>query len=624
MQIRTFDGGLNTRIDPSLILANEGVQYQNIDNTGMILKSVLQPKPLNQVALGYDYKFKGIWLNSASERSYAEYKGFVYWTDANNKPQKFDGFRQTNLGIETPPFRPILEEVDPLDAPAGAPTTDDVDNGGPGISDDAETFVYCYTYYDSRLGRESPKSADASSLSYAANYDVEIDVVESTEDGVDKIRIYRTGDGISTMTLVMEVDNVTGTYTDAVRTSDLPGPEITTITGISNGAETLQYVYTYYNSQDGIESAPSDVSAEISLTANKEVRVNVVYSNDIQVDKIRIYRVGDGVTAFTLVLEAPNNYEFGIIDGIETLNLQSQVLDTQDNQVPPTNLKYLIEAYGILFGVVGDKLYFSAIGKPDAWPAANFIDFSRDITGLFLVPNGILVFNRKKTDILVGTSAADFRVLPISSEQGSISHLSGQLLKNIPTWVSLDGICNYSSGLIRVVSKDKLGKLALNVVNAVVYDEQYYITKTDGTVLVMDARFNISFKDYAFNDPVQSVLIDEDTFYAVQLNKLGEMFKGTAKASFTYLSPVFTEGEHTNTKLYGNIYVRSDSDSEGILFIVYIDGVEVLQKTLIGNTIHDVTPPAERQRGSNIQFSAYGVGTIYEIEYKVTGRQNGR
>ena len=37
-----------------------------------------------------------------------------------------------------------------------------------------------------------------------------------------------------------------------------------------------------------------------------------------------------------------------------------------------------------------------------------------------------------------------------------------------------------------------------------------------------------------------------------------------------------------------------------------------------------ITPPAEKQRGSNIQFCIKGIGIVYEISYKVLGRSNGR
>lgn len=628
MRIRQFDGGLNTRVAPSLLAENEAIIFSNIDVTDKLLNSVMEPLVVSgsEPVFGYFYNFANTWLSSAGQRSYVEYKDVLYWTEDNKKPKKFDGSRTSLLGIEGPTGTITVAQQNVLTAPASAPTRAQANPATTGISDDAETLTYCYTYYDSVQGRESPKSTSSTSISLAANKDVLLsDILASAETGVDTIRVYRTGDGIATMTLVLSVPNTTATITDSIRTANLPGPEIKAQSGISGNAETLQYCYTYYNVQDGVESIPSEISAEISLAANKDVLISgIVASTDTQVDLIRIYRIGDGVTEYTLVREIPNEGTTTFIDDIATLSLEATLLDSFNNYPPPSDLKYITEAYGIMFGSVGDKVRFSLIGEPDYWPPSNEIDFAHTITGLFPVPNGVLVFSRTKTDILAGTNSSNFAVLPISGEHGSVSHYSGKLVKNTPTWVSLDGISNYSGGVVRIVSKEALGKLSLNVVNTAVYNEEYYISLSDGTLLVMDTRFNISFKKYSFSSKIDNILTYDDILYARQGDNLVTLFNGITDAPFTYLSPVFTDGEHSNVKLYNNIYIRLDS-AEGIIVKVFIDGLEVLYKVLQGiGKVHDITPPADYQRGTGIQFKLEGSGTVYEIDYKVVGRQNGR
>lgn len=507
MQLNKFDGGLNIRVDPSLILANEAVLYKNIDNEKLVLKSVKDVTVTATSVTGYFYNFKGTWLSSTAERSYVEYKDFVYFTETNKRARKYNGASESNLGINSPVTPPIATQANPV----------------------------------------------------------------ATEK-------------------------------------------------ISASLVVLTYCYTYYNTEFGIESAPSALSNELSLAANKVVDLTgLTASADPQVDKIRIYRIGDSITVMELVIEVANAVAT-IRDDIPTLNLPGTILDTYNNQVPLTGLQYLTEAYGIMFAAFGDKLYYSEIGKPDYWPAANFIDFSHDITGILPVPNGILVFSTYKTDILVGTSNTDFAVLPVSTEQGSISHLSGKTIKSSPIWVSADGICNYSSGVIEVISLDKLGNITLSVVNAIVNKGNYYLCLSDGTLLVMDTRFGLIFKTFAFSSFISNIASYNNDLYARVNTSLATVFTGNDLA-FAYTSPVFTEGAHANTKLYDNIYIRSNGTFSLELII---DNTIVLTKTLTGNKIHDITPPQEEQRGTEMQFAISGIGTIYAIDYGALGRQNGR
>lgn len=507
MKINTFDGGLSIRVSDTLILPNESVVHSNIDSTNLLLKSCKDYLNQSTIVGGFFYNYNGVWLSSASERSYVEYKKFLYWTEVGKVPYKFDGFRESFLGIT---------------APLAKLTT-----------------------------------------------------VQANPTGSEKI---------------------------------------------SSSSSTLQYVYTYYNNQDGIESAPSPISDELSLAANKVVDITgVVASTDLQVDKIRLYRIGDGITTMTLVKEF-DNVAATLRDDVLTLDLIGTILDTYNNQTPDNTFRNLIEAYGIMFASSGSKLRFSEIGKPDYWPAANEINFSSDIKGILLVPNGILVQQLNKTDLLVGTDSSSFRVLPVSTEQGSVSHVSGKLVTNIPVWVSLDGICTYNSGVIQVLSKDKLGKTTLDVVNTVVHDEQYVICLSDGSLLVLDARFGISFKKYNFSGSINNITVYNDELYARIGENLHKLFVGD-EISFTYKSPRFTEGEHSVIKLYNNVYVRSNGS---FTVKIYIDEELVLTKSITGNKIHDIKVPQEKQRGSDIQFEITGIGTVYEYEYKVVGRDNGR
>jgi len=508
VKLNTFDGGKSTRVNPTLLGLNEAVCMVNVDNTDLTLTSCCGLREVEGVTVsGYFYNYKNIWLSSTSERSYVEYKGVLYFTEANSKPKKNDGQRELTLGIEAPTNKLVATQVTPV--------------------------------------------------------------------GTEKI---------------------------------------------SDVATVVQYVYTYYNAQDGVESAPSPISDELNLAANTVVDVNgLELSEDVQVDRIRLYRVGAGSTVFTLVEELPH-FATTIRDDTPTLSLEGDLLESVDNQPPPLGLQYLVEAYGTLFAALGDKLYFTKPGQPDAWPSLYYLDLPYTITGLLVVSNGILVFSKNATHVLLGVNKESFSIEDVSDEQGCISHLSCKKCKNIPFWVSSDGICTYATGIVSLVSMEKLGKLNLSVVNAVVYNEQYFLLLANGSLLCMDLRFVPNFRDFKFDLMVDNVHKFDNQLYARCANKLYKLFySGLEK--FHYKSPKLTEGDHSVVKMYNNIYMRSCGDFE---VKVFIDDNIVVEQMFTGDAIHDIMPNMEDQRGSNIQFDITGIGTVYEVEYKALGRNNGR
>lgn len=389
---------------------------------------------------------------------------------------------------------------------------------------------------------------------------------------------------------------------------------------ISDVPVVLQYVYTYYNSTDGIESAPSPPSIELNLAANKVVDIsNIEISTDVQVNKIRIYRIGAGATEFTLFKEI-DNVSNAVRDDLPTINLLGRLLESETNYPAKFDSQHLVEAYGSLFAAVGSKLYFTPPGFPAYWPEEYFMDFVSDITGLLPVPNGILVFSKDKTDILLGTKASDFSVGKVSDEYGCVSHTSCKNCKGIPFWVSLSGICTYSTGVVSVISREKLDKLSLDIVNVISLEDQYFICKSNGKMLCMDLRFEPQFKEYKFSEAISNIQKYNDELYARVGSKLYKLFAGAAE-QFRYVSPKLTEGDYSVTKLYNNIYMKSKGEFE---VKILIDDEIVSERMYQGFKTHDMMPNMEDQRGESIQFDITGIGTIFEIEYKAMGRQNGR
>lgn len=380
---------------------------------------------------------------------------------------------------------------------------------------------------------------------------------------------------------------------------------------------TYQYVITFYNSADGAESKPSPLTGELVCSSNQVNLSSLPISSDPQVDRKRIYRIGGYLTNFTLVDDvsaAASVY----VDSISDVDVEGTILETAYYSQAPSGIKFLTEHYGILMGAKGDSVYFTPIGKPDAWPDLNFIRFDSDVTGIGKLYNGILVFTYFKTYIITGTNTSSFVKNLLSDQQGCKEHKSIQYLSSGEVlWVSNDGICATVGSDVRIVSKDKLGKINLSPVNAVVHDEVYYLQKTDGSIFSVDTRYGLIFKD--FNHDTTRLVTAIDTLYAYNGNRLYELFADATYESYTWKSPILIEGSFSELKQYKSIFIRYNGTS---VIKLYMDDVLIATKTLSGNGVEQIKVPQDKQDGYALQLVITGTATIYEIEYKPLGRRN--
>lgn len=725
MQITQFNGGLATRIDPSLIGPSSAIICNNVDTSSVVLKSAKDINMTNTSMSRYFYKFNGVFYSSNNYRDYLEYRDALYFTEPSTRPKKVKAGVETNIGIDKPEATlafndsgaPIFDQagsqykgIVPIvqdfqnsdinyafasnangDLPAatynyrfgivqngvvvryidaayttsstGAITITFQPLGGLTInvyreysgtyhyigqlrlselrvvSDTVENisaFTPFFAISDLNVAFSNVAGGNLTAATYnyrfAITYNSQVfDYVNKTFTssgtqsvkltfealGGSRIFIYREYSGtyryLGAVTLT--ADNTT--FIDSIL--DISGNTAFVQTGITYGV--IQYTMTYYNNNTGVESAPMLFSSEITVQLGKRVRVTKIpLAIDPQVTHRRIYRIGGNLTQMSLVKELDDNTTTSFYDYTDDVYATS-ILESYDYLPPPTTIKYLVEAYGILFAADGKDLVFSMQGFPEYWPASNRINFDAEITGLQPTPNGLLVSTLYKTWIIVGTDVSNFAKLIVTEEQGCVNHKTFKMVKNMPVWVSLDGYCSLSNGLVTVISKDLLGKQYFNIADCVVYDEMYMLALADGSMHMLDVRFNPNYTTYSFAKNIISMGVFEDILYCVSdENKLGTIFEGSLM-SFTYKTGKYVEESHSMTKGYNNIYVRADGD---FTFKVIIDDVLVQTVTLTGNKVHDVGVPQEKQRGSGIQFEVSGVGTIYEIEYKVLGRQNGR
>lgn len=205
MQIKTFEGGLNTRVAPNLIAPNQSVVQVNADTSSGVIKSFKGLGPGLQAisANATWYKAKSEWVSSTEERDYLEYQGKLYWT-RDGAAQQYDGTSVQNMGIVKPNVAPTASA------------------NGLGSGGQDGTYQYVYSYYNDLTGIESsisPLSAEvllearSATISYSA----------STDPQVTHIRVYRIGGTWTDFLLIATVANVTGSYVDTLPDEDLQG-----------------------------------------------------------------------------------------------------------------------------------------------------------------------------------------------------------------------------------------------------------------------------------------------------------------------------------------------------------------------------------------------------------------
>lgn len=629
MKLQVFNGGQSSRMRPQFIQASEGVEYENLDYDLGSLAPVMMPKetPISVKKYHQWFNAGSQWIDSDTPRDYVEFQKTMFWTDRVNPPQKrSDTGITSNLGIERPyqlsGFQLTVNpqaikdvKIEPLSQPTGLPMEIQyyllINSDANGYSNAFQFYVdtrdRVVTVAQSTNDPQIQPKIDSSSTT-SAKRQVRVSNIKGATVGSGGFKLFRQYAGKFYL-----VGTFTTTITDSVEDISANEQLNYNLFGALNGVYT--YVQTYLNNNDGTESAPSDVSAEQDITAGGYITLNnLPISNDPQVTHKRIYRVGGLLGEFTLVTTLANNVTT-FVDNIKDTNVPGHILDTTDAYPAPAGLKYLQEAYAMLFGAIDTKLRFTPVGKPDQWPETYYLQFDAPLTGIAPVANGVLVFTQFRTYIVTGTGPTSLSQYLLSSDQGCIAYESVQLIATEAVWASTDGICSSSGNRPVVITKDKLGKIALNPIDSAIYDEAYYLMEANNKILCYKKGV---VARYDFN--VSSLALANDTLYGYRDGKLWEIFNGDTPAYFKFKSARFTEGRFTANKTYKKIFLYSRGR---VIINILINDVIVQTRELNGEDSFTIQVPQELQRGFFIQFEIEGTGEVYELEYVIGDQTSG-
>lgn len=637
MKLQLFDGGVANRLAPQLLNVNQGVVYENIDNAKGVL-TPLKDKLLTDIEVTQFNEYfdaEDEWLSANTLTDFLEFQRKMYLTDRITRPQKYSDGEYNNLGIELPALKSVTSNIDIAIPLEDITVLNKTDSGDLPASD----FDYLLFNVNNGVYATPFKFTVYASTTIATRASGEVIVFNeltrfgrnpiTTEDDptnraiefsklngalADSARLYRYYDGA--WRLVFEFTAKTDVFVDAV--FDVTANEELDEDNISPFNGTYQYVYTYYNVNDGTESAPNPVSNELEAESGSIQVTLPETSTDSQVTNKRLYRVGGNIAQFTLVEElgaATTTYT----DSLSDTELDGRLLESDNFYEAPTGLQFLSESYAMLFGAIGSSLRFTPIGKPNAWPPEYELQFEADITGLGAVANGILVFTKTKTFIVTGTGPTSLAQQSLRGDQGCIAFESiSEASEGTLIWASADGLCTSSGNNVVSLTKSFLGKIKLTPISSVVDDETYYCHNDDGSILAWDYRFNTIPK--WLNLGTLSLSVANSEIYGYNEGFLYLLYKDPANLTFKYKSPRFVEGSFSENKTYKKVYIRSEGD---IIINIIIDDEVVANFTLTGKETHQLQVPQQLQRGYSIQFEIEGTGTVHEIEYLATMRQNG-
>jgi hypothetical protein len=613
MKLQYFNGGLSTRFAPNLIEINEGVEYENIDNSVGVLAPV-KSKTDTLIAIdkfAYHYLAKDEWVSSGTDRDYIEYQEKLYYSEAGSYPKRYDGTVETRLGIIAPTTAPIIDSVETQPLPPTGATLTQTALGNINTQEDNGT-QRTLKYYLVNLGTNGLASTTFSkSITLTGATSSGSVTISAVVGRINETYVYRYHLGV-----YRYVGKLTGAITSITDAAfNIEAYDAYAEVGLTG---TYQYVLTYYNGTDDSESMPSPLSTEVVVAGGLCKLTNLPVSSDPQVTARYLYRIGGNLTEFTRV-DTLDLTTTSYDDPVKDSEISGEILDSTYNNEAATGISFLTEAYGILFGALGDKLYFSRLGYPAAWPSTNYIDFDAPITGIGVVSAGMIIFTATKSYIVVGTNTGTFIQYPLGGDQGCVNHKSVKRLKGSILWVSTDGICTTSGSETVVISKPKLGKITLDVVNAVVHEEVYYVQLTSGKILAFDTGYGAIYKHLDLG--VDYLYVANDVLYGHHLGELYSLQTSTSVEPITFLSPKFTEGEYCNRKTYKHFYMRSEGD---LVISIIIDDAIVSTQTVSTTDTHDLIVPQEAQNGYSVQFRVTGTGTVHELQYTVMERQNGR
>ncbi len=292
-------------------------------------------------------------------------------------------------------------------------------------------------------------------------------------------------------------------------------------TSAAMASGTYYFKTTFYNSNKGLESNPSQASTVLSLTASGGgITVTLPATADSQADYKRIYRTTPAGGIYNYLVQVAASATAYLATAADSVLGDAVEID---NNVPP-KVKYLEEFQSCLFGA-GDTtdsvskslLYFSKQldDSPESWPSSYYLSITPDdgdvITLVRKIGDRLIVAKNNSWGIVVGYSPSTFRYVVMDNSHGCIAPRSVALSENAVIFLSNDGFraCNGNTAVLLCEKTMKFDQMNFNLSQLdkfygayFRYKRQYICGVVTGSNTQPDKSVKIQFPDqqWGFDD----------------------------------------------------------------------------------------------------------------------------
>ena len=449
--------------------------------------------------------------------------------------------------------------------------------------------------------------------------------------------------------------------------------EVLTLEGPHTGD--FKYTYTFYSTETGIESAPSPLPNQYTTVEAKFIEITNMEALPADADMYRLYRIGGYLPVFTLVDTFPaNNY----YDDKGDTRVDGRQLKTMYCGKPPTGLKNLTEFNGRFYGSVGTKLYYSALGNPDAWYISDYFIARDTIIAIANSPGGILVMGKFFTMLFHGNQPTDYRVKMLSDQLGCVDRASVAYLGDSAIWLSHRSFVMCNGYQVSDITAHKIDNIrGIVPTGAIVDDSTYYMSfkpalvpaeelfpsdtlvpnLVEGTAGLDEGIIAMDFKR---GNGFSYKLITYDNILAIGMFK-GEIHVGTGSQSASaipcdevmfpdcrdflscsgyemsrlsvyngqgltnlrYLSPKLIDGSLATMKQYDKVRIVYTGFFN--IKVLFDNGEVVVERDTTPLTDKDgfiiIGIPNKNNLSHFIRFAIEGIGIISTIQYSWKGRE---
>ncbi len=599
-----YRGGLSEVLAPQLINQNEGSIFNNIDINSGILKSINIGNKVSTNTFKYKKFLEDTTYYFASDYMFSLTKiGNFYYVTTEHPSYNYVYRLVLN--------QPILTEADLLPVDLVAPTTKPIITAV--ITQDT------YTVYASLVNiRNSSGVEETYTATIDANYNTSIHnaLVNNTALTLSGTCSAGTPDG---RTIIVSVAGIDFNSVSSAEKFSVTIPDLSFLSQQLNRElwDTYQYAYTYYNSNTGFESVP--IFSDTYLRKATSLKIsNIMNIQDVNVDKIRIYRIGGYTSVYRRIAELTNlndNSLSSYTDNItETMTLS--ILDT-DNISSITGLTGLLEHKGSLFAFKDNQVYFSIPGKPNVWSEFNMIKVGGVITGIASVPLGLLILtDSRQTYLLSGTDKHNYNLAALDKSAGCLSYKSVQNISNSAIWLGYEGIMVSVGSAVQNISKTKVDISDIGTIhNSFSYDSIYYLCGSNYT-LTIDFKYSTpSFKKLTFAE-VTSMTVATGKIYYIDAykNEYIDLYKQGELATMEYKSPMFIGAAYDLAKEFTKINLVYNGT---FTYKVFVDKTEVLSKSITSSkiSVEEISLPSENREGLSLELEIIGTGSVYSFKY---------